>query len=451
MSNSSSIASFSTALKHYASTLKTIEQAESPPSDSTILALLCARDALASALSELALSESSNSREEPATGETEAIEIVKELTLLYQLDLKLKQQAPTIVAHGHLADWRNSLNPPPEAWWWRLETIEIPKAEEINRFKQYLNWIFNGLTLLGLAGVATFATSFIQLFGAGGFGPLESFGLIGQSGLLLTAVGSLGGEGKKKIEEFLQVLGVPRRFFSLFSLTVSSLLFLGSVFVYRSIPKIAESYFDSALTAYESGKFKQAESDLKQALRLDQQNAKFNLGLGSIYEALSENEAAIKQYEIALGKGSIRAVNNLARIHLVQGDLVKAEALLLVGLQGAKRQQQVGNEYHLYKNLGWLLLQKGDYEAAEQALEQAIERENVNMATRVGTGLSYCYFAQTQDKLGQTQAATPYWEDFINKAIPETLAEMEWFIKIGREDILQQIDLTVRYRTQYEQ
>ncbi len=447
MSNSSSVASFSAALKHYDSTLKTIEKAESPPSDSKILALLCARDTLASALSELALSESSSSREEPATGETEAIETVKELTLLYQLDLKLKQQAPTIVAHGHLADWRNSFNPPPEAWWWRLETIKIPKAEEIKRFKQYLDWIFNGLTLLGLLGVATFTTSFIQLFGAGGFGPLESFGLIGQSGLLLTAVGSLGGEGKKKIEEFLQVLGVPRRFLSLFSLTVSSLLFLGSVSVYRFIPKIAESYFDSGLTAYESRKFTQAENDFKQALRLDQQNANFNLGLGSIYETLSQNEAAITQYQIAIGKGSIRAINNLARIYLVQGDLVKAETLLFVGLQAAQRQQQVSNEYHLYKNLGWLLLQKGDYEAAEQALKQAIERENVDMTTRVGTGLSYCYFAQTQDKLGQTQAAKPYWENCINKAIPETLGEMKWFIKVGRGDILQQIDLSAKSRT----
>ena len=135
----------------------------------------------------------------------------------------------------------------------------------------------------------------------------------------------------------------------------------------------------------------------------------------------------------------------------MQGDLVKAETLLLVGLQAAQRQQQVGNEYHLYKNLGWLLLQKGDYEAAEQALEQAIEREDVDMTTRVGTGLSYCYFAQTQEKLGQTQAATPYWEDCINKAIPETLAEMEWFIKVGRADILQQIDLTAKSRTQHEE
>ena len=102
-----------TAVSHYQAAIDTISKSQSPLSIEHILEVFNARDALMAVLTQR--SEISG-------------EIQKQIV---DLDTTLKQLSQNISKAIDLAQWRSSLNPPQEAWWWFLETfVKADKLKE---------------------------------------------------------------------------------------------------------------------------------------------------------------------------------------------------------------------------------------------------------------------------------------------------------------------------------
>src|SRR5688572_21923173 len=112
----------SQSLERYLATLTALEEAQPQPSGTQILDVLKARDEIHSALA------------------AKAQDPPEDLIKLLQLDSRLKQQTARISQVAKLADWRASLQPPAQAWWWFLEA----PSSRWDRF----DWLWTALTIL---------------------------------------------------------------------------------------------------------------------------------------------------------------------------------------------------------------------------------------------------------------------------------------------------------------
>ena len=222
----------------------------------------------------------------------------------------------------------------------------------------------------------------------------------------------LSGLGPKTAALFLIISGV--------SLTASAVL---SVSESRS-----ERLFSQGNRLISTGLIEQAVPVLKLASELDPDDADIRATLGLAYSQMGDVEAAIKSYDIALelrpddpsihynlagvyeqvdpqqaianyqiavqADSSIRydAINNLARVYILENDLDKAEALLKISSPDSLTQAV------LYKNAGWLRFEQGNFEQALTFLNQSIELD----PTRPD---AYCLMSIIKRQQGQANKA----------------------------------------------
>ncbi|MEB3279691.1 MAG: tetratricopeptide repeat protein [Lyngbya sp.] len=405
----------------YNAALELLEQEQQNSTESMILDLLVSRDALANILSEKTLVST------------------KDLMQIIQLDHRLREQTEVIVKIGKLKEWQTSYNPSKQAWWWFLELPEESEGEENSN-----DLVFDVLTLVTLTGTTSFLITFLNLFATGGLSVFESFGLMGQGGLVIAAISSLKGQGKEMIQNFLQKKGVPRRFHSQVTFGVSSLLFLISLSIYGFLPKLGNIYFNEGKEAYEKGLLIQAESKYQQALNIAPEDQEINVALGKVYESTGDLKKAKEQYEKAIRKGSVEALNNLGRIAIYNKEFVTAEALLQIGLQQVKNLSTPNPdlEYQLNKNLAWAFLQQEKYTEAEQKLKAAIQLDQQIPEKQIGGGMAYCLLGKALTVQNNQQAAQQQFQLCQKYARPETVDEYKWLIENGQENLAEQVDTT---------
>ena len=287
-----------------------------------------------------------------------------------------------------LAEWRATFHPSTEAWWWFLEPTSDKEVSHSNR----LDPLFNGLTIAGLTAVAAYMTTFVQLFSTGGISLFESFGLLGQGGLILTVIHTLQNTGQEKIKNLLKKLNISPQFHSQATLGITAMLLLASVGVYKSLPQIGKGNYREGQKLYEKGLLEKAKAKYEQAAKIDPNNWEIQIALGQVYESLGDLDQASKEYKRVLELGEARAFNNLGRVYISKNDMITAESLLLMGLQRVtkepKKYFQLNYELHL--NLGWLLLKKKQYQAAEKELRQAVAIDQAIEGKDLGGGMAYC-------------------------------------------------------------
>ncbi len=160
--------------------------------------------------------------------------------------------------------------------------------------------------------------------------------------------------------------------------------------------------------------FNCAENGYKQALKLNPNYATANYNLGSIYDDLGDYHRAAAQYEIAIRSDSyfaVDAINNLARVKILQRDNTTAVALALQGLQ---RTKDPLSKSALYKNLGWAKFQQGLYVEAQTQLLQALKLDS-KMAS------AHCLLAQVLQVQGDKAGARAAWKDCLryDSSLPE--------------------------------
>jgi hypothetical protein len=113
--------------------------------------------------------------------------------------------------------------------------------------------LFNGLTIAELTAVAAYMTTFVQLFSTGGISLFESFGLLGQKGLLLTVIHTLQNTGQEKIKNLLKKLNISPQFHSQATLGITAMLLLASVGVNNSLAEIGKRNYQDGQKLYEKG------------------------------------------------------------------------------------------------------------------------------------------------------------------------------------------------------
>ena len=420
------------ALVQYTDALTNLKLAKSAPSEIEILHILLARDAIEEALSD----------------KTQIS--VESLAKLLELDNFLKQQAHAIARGAKLPEWRITFHPSTEAWWWFLE----PTSEEEVSHSNRLDPLFNGLTIAGLTAVAAYMTTFVQLFATGGFGFLETLGLLGQGGLILTVIRTLQNTGQEKIKNLLKKLNISPQFHSQATLGITAMLLLASVGVNNSLPEIGKWNYREGKKLYEKGLLVKAKAKYEQAAKIAPENSDILIALGEISESLGDIDQAQKLYRRVVERGDVRAFNNLGRVYISdpkkQSD---AEALLRIGLQQFAQGQRKNDDqlnYELHLNLGWVLFAQQDYDEAENELRKAVALDEIILDKQLGGGMAYCLLpkvmerrkAKTNEKLPEDEVKEK--EDSKNKCMsrarPETIAQYKWFVDNKQRDIIEYID-----------
>ena len=154
---------------------------------------------------------------------------------------------------------------------------------------------------------------------------------------------------------------------------------------------------------YLDGDFHSAAFYLEWAIAFDPNFGKAHYNLGSTYEELRKLELACSHYQVATKcKGSTvdDAINNLARLEILEGNNVAAIKRLLPSL---KRVKDASVKYTLHKNLGWAYFQQNQYLEAEHHLRKAIELDSFRAD-------AYYLLAQVQEAQKDKESAYSSWE-----------------------------------------
>ena len=341
------------------------------------------------------------------------------LLALTKLDKRLKKQAGIITAAIELANWRASLNPPKEAWWWSLETIAPPHIAK--RF----DWVWSALAILcftiSFSLIADISTRFLS----GGPDTLGTFAVFSQAVLtLLAAGGTLTKAGQMTIEHILASLKIPSHFRQEMKLGFAFVLLLVLIGLHRSLPAIAVNYNNAGLEHQHTGELTSAKFNYERALKLnpDYVNAHYNLGL--LYEDLGDFENARTEYLVAVGGGLDAAYNNLARLYILDGNYTAAIPLLLSGLELAKDEYV---RYDMLKNLGWARLEQSRFAEAETRLRTAITLKDDKAP-------GHCLLAQALEGQGNLDGALSEWDSCLKYANGYNPDEDVW-INLARKSL----------------
>jgi tetratricopeptide (TPR) repeat protein len=407
---------FDGKLEKYAIALSAL-QANVPASHEVILEVLFARDSLQKAL---------DNQEERS---------VKFLIKLSALDEQLRKQDQAISTGLHLPMWRKVLHPPETNWWWFFEVIKsAPKTTNWDRF----DWVFNLLTALFLTGMVSFGSKIIPLVFSGGITIFESIGLVGPGGMIALVLSSMqGGEGQKKLQDAMAKIGIPAKFQSEVTFLISFLLFIAGYFAQQNLPQYYFNSFRAAGDkAYSKGQMREARDNYEHALKIDDQDpklvAKLYTAIGLLEESIGDQSAALKRYYQALDMGDGSVLNNLGRVKIYDSKFDAAETFLNLGLQRVEP-TDVNAQYQLYRNLGWVSLEKKNYAKAEEFLNKAIEFDKQIPKGNFGKGIANCFKARLYEVQEKPDKALNQWNHCMEFGKPETFNEYQSILKLNPE------------------
>jgi Flp pilus assembly protein TadD len=158
--------------------------------------------------------------------------------------------------------------------------------------------------------------------------------------------------------------------------------------------------------SYLNSDFTVAVSYLELAVEFNHNYGSAHYNLGAAYEKLDNLAGAFRHYQIAIryqNRAADAAVNNLARLHILQGNSVDAVQLIEPILSRVKDNTV---KVTLHKNLGWAYFQQNRYQEAKQHLRICLELES-NYAP------AYCLLAQVQAVQGEQEGARESWRHFL--------------------------------------
>ncbi len=200
--------------------------------------------------------------------------------------------------------------------------------------------------------------------------------------------------GKKLIESRFVQLGV------------GASLFLGFMCWKLVAPEIAIYFNNSAAASYELKNLDSAQFYLKLAVVLDPQLGESYYTEGLIFDAKRDFHAARDRYEKAVANVPAKSLNNLARLDILEKQYAAAIPRLEKGLQLVK---EVDLKSALHKNMGWVLLESGDYQQAESHLSKAIALDTQRAS-------AYCLLARVREAQRDSSGAFTAWQSCLRYA-----------------------------------
>lgn len=381
-----------TAIERYATALEGLEQTETELEVDRVLRILNARDAVQMAL------------------KAQTSVSVNHLQQILNSDAVLRQKIDRItqaIQPEIWVQWRESVQPDAEAWWWKLESLASPHPWDA------WDGLWKGLTFVSWTANLSLLVNIATRFLSGGVGLGGATAVIVPSILaLLQASSEFTKSGQEGFEKLLDTLKISRQYRE--EAKLGSTLVLSGLLVgfWLALPSISGGYNRSGLRYQKDGKFGTAEQNFLRAIALDADNEKAHYNLGNLYEEWQDLEKAKKEYQIALGGDLPKAYNNLGRLYLLEQKYDRAAALFTAGLDFTEQQNSHQEDrYSLLKNLGWARLQQGWYAEAQDTLQKAIEiSSNPEVEPYIlSLGSAHCLLAQVLDKQKQL-AALEQWQ-----------------------------------------
>lgn len=324
------------------------------------------------------------------------------LDAVFREELKLIVKATKSKITEQLAQGRETVNPPAEAWWWRLESITPPHPWDV------LDWLWKVLTVAAWTGNLSLLVNIATRFLGGGVGLAGVAAVILPSILaLLQASSEFTKVGQEGFEKLLEKLNIPKQYREEAKLG-STLIMSGLLVIFwLALPLISNLYNRNGLRNYEDRNLGEAEQDYLRAISLNADNVDAHYNLANLYENWQDLEKAKKEYQIAVAGNLPDAYNNLGRLYIQDKKYPQAAFLLANGLKLAPKQNTNPEVmYSLFKNLGWVRLEQGRYKEAQQTLQAAIGiAQNPNATKYIDNpGAAHCLLAQVLDKQKQASA-----------------------------------------------
>ncbi|MBD2294110.1 tetratricopeptide repeat protein [Anabaena sphaerica FACHB-251] len=170
--------------------------------------------------------------------------------------------------------------------------------------------------------------------------------------------------------------------------------------------QIAKSFNQIGHKNYVSNDFTIAASYLELAVEFNPNYGSAHYNLGAAYEKLGNLDGAFRHYQIAIryqNRAADAAVNNLARLHILQGNSADAVKLIEPILSRVKDDTV---KVALHKNIGWAYFQQNFYHQAKKHLLICVKLEN-------DYAPAYCLLAQVQAAQGDQESARESWQKFL--------------------------------------
>jgi tetratricopeptide (TPR) repeat protein len=348
-----------------------------------------------------------------------------QLTTLAALDQRLQQCALVIdqrAGRATLVAWREAVQPPANAWWWRLDERAATAEPRPSPLWAVAAGFFLTVSISLSADIA-------RRFLAVGPDFVGVFSTLMQGFLTFLAGRSLIEAGQHSMERLLSPLGVRRGYAPVANAALALLVLLLVIGLRLSLPAIAAYYSDQGVIMQQSGRVTDALMSYQRAISLSPNDAKANYNLGTAYEDISATDLAISSYQTALRNDATmyRAYNNLAHVFMARkNDFGSALPLLNLALElPIPEAEQAEVRYSLFKNRGWANLGLGFLSQADNDLREAL-------VIRADGASAYCLLAQVYEARSNKAGARDAWESCLRFAGSDASVEARW-VGLARE------------------
>lgn len=375
------------AILAYEAALNSLPQQGDPNASSKALTLLIARDEVARALRK-------SDTVSPAA-----------LTRITALDEKLKEAATPIdtqVGRSTLANWRQSIHPLKNGWWWSLD--ERAAAAEPGRNPL---WTIPAVLLFALS-VSVLGDT-IGALRTAGINGLSVFGTVMQTLLALLAGSAFLSAGREWLEKLFAQMHINRKFKGASRIYLALGVLVVTFGIRILLPDLVARYRNGkGNEAFKASLLPSAVENYQQAVALEPYYEEANFNLALAYDKSQEYAKAIDQYKrtIAFNSKNYTAYNNLARLYILQSKDYNGALRLLDRLLSSIRELPPENHYYLFKNRGWADLELHNYREAEGELATAIQLKSNGAAAHYLLG-------RLLDEQKRSAEAKQQWNSFI--------------------------------------
>ncbi|MBE9229047.1 tetratricopeptide repeat protein [Phormidium sp. LEGE 05292] len=446
------------AIEEYENAIKALETADHGLSAQHILKVLTARDAVQAAINQKKQPNSDALIKRIKQLDTRLENKADSINRAMKIAARLEEKADSINRAIKLADWQTILNSPKKDWWWLLDPITA-------------NWLWRFLSLVFVTISLSLIIDISAKFFQGGPDTTGVFAVIVPSVLtLLAGGGALTKPGQEGMEYILTSLKFDRNSWDKLICLFSAIVLAIVVFIWFSLPSVANSYVHWGDQAYCQAEINQdertgnnnclpkidkAESRYQRAIILNSGNAKAHYKLGKIYQETEDFEQAISHYKIAAKGGIDKAYYDLANLYFDRHDYPQSDRWLrkvVKPLESNKQGYEITKQhlnllqklartyleqkeypqaiywltlgrdatkdneirYNVLKLLGWVYVKQQRYDAIS-ILQDAIKIDREKAS-------AYCLLAQAWEQQGNSKEAKTNWEQclaYSNQSDPD--------------------------------